>query len=112
MFVTFIIIIISSLVKFDHYRDTRAAILDPCIQGILVDKMCRASSTILSFFHLNFLFIEIQYLIKILVAQSNTTKDKERQKGRKICGVGVNQQNPIDTLLLFFREFGLVIGRA
>ena len=35
MFVTFIIIIISSLVKFDHYRDTRAAILDPCIQGIL-----------------------------------------------------------------------------
>ena len=23
------------LVKFDHYRDTRAAILDPCIQGIL-----------------------------------------------------------------------------
>ena len=36
MFVTFIIIaIISSLVKFDYYRDTRAAILDPCIQGIL-----------------------------------------------------------------------------
>ena len=32
MFVTFITI--SSLVKFDHYRDTRAAILDPCIQGI------------------------------------------------------------------------------
>ena len=32
MFVTFIII--SSLVEFDHYRDTRAAILDPCIQGI------------------------------------------------------------------------------
>ena len=36
MFVTFITIdIISELVKFDHYRDTRAAILDPCIQGIL-----------------------------------------------------------------------------
>ena len=35
MFVTFITIdIISELVKFDHYRDTRAAILDPCIQGI------------------------------------------------------------------------------
>ena len=37
MFVTFITIdIISELVKFDHYRDTRAAILDPCIQGILL----------------------------------------------------------------------------
>ena len=36
MFVTFIIIaIICPLLKFDHYRDTRAAILDPCIQGIL-----------------------------------------------------------------------------
>ena len=35
MFVTFIIIILSELVKFVHYRDTRAAILDPCIQGIL-----------------------------------------------------------------------------
>lgn len=23
------------LVKFDHYQDTRASILDPCIQGIL-----------------------------------------------------------------------------
>ena len=35
MFVTFIIIaIICPLLKFDHYRDTRAAILDPCIQGI------------------------------------------------------------------------------
>ena len=28
-----------SLVKFDHYRDTHAAILDPCIQGIfLINK--------------------------------------------------------------------------
>ena len=36
MFVTFITIIISSLLKFDHYRDTRAAILDPCIQGIFI----------------------------------------------------------------------------
>ena len=34
MFVTFITIAISSLVKFDHYRDTRASILDPCIQEI------------------------------------------------------------------------------
>ena len=39
MFVTFITIdIISELVKFDHYRDTRAAILDPCIQGIFLIK--------------------------------------------------------------------------
>ena len=36
MFVTFIIFSISSLVKFDHYRDTRAFILDPCIQGIFL----------------------------------------------------------------------------
>ena len=36
MFVTFITIDFSELVKFDHYRDTRAAILDPCIQEILV----------------------------------------------------------------------------
>ena len=41
MFVTFITIFfffffISSLVKFDHYRDTRASILDPCIQGIFI----------------------------------------------------------------------------
>ena len=35
MFVTLITIAISSLLKFDHYRDTRAFILDPCIQGIL-----------------------------------------------------------------------------
>ena len=34
MFVTFITIAISSLLKFDHYRDTCAFILDPCIQGI------------------------------------------------------------------------------
>ena len=26
------------LVKFDHYRDTRASILDPCIQGIFYQK--------------------------------------------------------------------------
>ena len=36
MFVTFITI--SHLVKLDHYRDTRAAILDPCIQGIFYIK--------------------------------------------------------------------------
>ena len=35
MFVTFIIFSISELFKFDHYRGTRASILDPCIQGIL-----------------------------------------------------------------------------
>ena len=28
----------SILVKFDHYRDTRAAILDPSIQGILEEN--------------------------------------------------------------------------
>ena len=27
------------LVKFDHYRDTRASILGPCIQGILTFKV-------------------------------------------------------------------------
>ena len=41
MFVTFITIdiSISSLVKFGHYRDTRAAILDPCTQGIFGWKL-------------------------------------------------------------------------
>ena len=27
-------VLLQSLFKFDHYRDTRAFILDPCIQGI------------------------------------------------------------------------------
>ena len=27
---------LKTLVKYDHYRDTRADILDPCIQGILL----------------------------------------------------------------------------
>ena len=29
-------LLLQSLFKFDHYRDTRAFILDPCIQGILL----------------------------------------------------------------------------
>ena len=42
MFVTFITIdIISELVKFDHYRDTRAAILDPYIQGIYFQNLAQ-----------------------------------------------------------------------
>ena len=31
-------VLLQSLFKFDHYRDTRAFILDPCIQGILTHK--------------------------------------------------------------------------
>ena len=34
------------LFKFDHYRDTRAFILDPCIQGILQMKKCVAGDII------------------------------------------------------------------
>ena len=30
------LLLLQSLFKFDHYRDTRAFILDPCIQGILI----------------------------------------------------------------------------
>ena len=29
-----LLLLLQSLFKFVHYRDTRAAILDPCIQGI------------------------------------------------------------------------------
>ena len=38
------------LVKFDHYRDTRASILDPCIQGIYLFNF-EAWFWIGSFFH-------------------------------------------------------------
>ena len=34
-----LLLLLQSLFKFDHYRDTRAFILDPCIQGIFALKM-------------------------------------------------------------------------
>ena len=33
-----VLLLLQSLFKFDHYRDTRAFILDPCIQGILKNE--------------------------------------------------------------------------
>ena len=38
MFVTFIIIL-SHFLKFDHYRDTRAYILDPCIRELSLQRI-------------------------------------------------------------------------
>ena len=35
-----LLLLLQSLFKFDHYRDTRASILDPCIQGILDMVLC------------------------------------------------------------------------
>ena len=37
--------------KFDHYRDTRASTLDPCIQGILKKNMRSSLFYIRNMFH-------------------------------------------------------------
>ena len=49
-------LLLQSLFKFDHYRDTRAFILDPCIQGIF-----------------DFLLLTIQHFVKLINAKMATS---------------------------------------
>ena len=81
MFVTFIII--SHLFKFDHYRDTRAFILDPCIQGILiVHKRSKIMELVISMYTsiigLLLTFISSQVIVAML--QSYMIKSELVQK--------------------------------
>ena len=91
------------MLNFDHYRDTRAAILDPCIQGIFLPKCIFV-----------FVFPEIKKNLMftyhdqffLVPAFREISKNHERQFGVLIFSVK-SQSRPTKsrTLLSFMKIF-------